>query len=193
MPGQAVNLRMAAAKTRPLSPAQAHPLPQNDVWAWYAIQTRYRLEKKVASQLRDKGVETFLPLRQERHRWSDREQAVSLPLLPGYAFVRLCLSPSSRMCVLRTSGLIGFLTSQGKPVPVPAKQVEDLQLLLSTKVPCSLHPFLRVGQRVRIRGGCLNGVEGILTKKDPKKLVISIESMERAVAVEIAGYELDPV
>jgi transcription antitermination factor NusG len=89
--------------------------------------------------------------------------------------------------------VIGFLTSHGKTVPVPAKQVEDLQLLLSTKVPCSLHPFLRVGQRVRIRGGCLNGVEGILTKKDPKKLVISIESMERAVAVEIAGYELDPV
>ena len=188
-----MNSHRAKAEARPRSQAQARLLSQNDAWAWYAIQTRYRFEKKVASQLRDKGVETFLPLRQERHSWSDRDQAVSLPLLPGYAFVRLCLSPSSRMCVLRTSGLIGFLTSHGKPVPVPAKQVEDLQLLLSTKVPCSLHPFLRVGQRVRIRGGCLNGIEGILTKKDPKKLVISIESMERAVAVEIAGYELEPV
>jgi hypothetical protein len=74
---------------------------------------------------------------------------------------------------------------------VPQKQIEDMRLLLAQTVPFSLYPFLRTGQRVRIRGGCLHGVEGLLTQRDKGKLVISIESIQRSLAIEIQGYELE--
>jgi hypothetical protein len=64
---------------------------------------------------------------------------------------------------------------------------------LSQKVPCALHPFLKIGQRVRIRGGCLDGLEGILDERREKNLVISVESIERSVAIRIEGYELELV
>ncbi len=103
----------------------------HDVLSWYAVQTRYRFEKKVAEQLRTKGVETFLPLREEIHRWSDRCKDVSLPLFPGYAFVRTDGKPDSRTLVLQTAGLISFVSRHGKAVSVPQKQIELLELLLA--------------------------------------------------------------
>ncbi len=159
--------------------------------AWFAIQTRYRFEKKVAAQLSQKRVEVYLPLRMETHAWSDRQKPVSIPLFPGYAFVNLDPSRDSRQAVLQTSGLIGFVSFGGKDAAVPQKQIEDLQLLLQQKVSFSLYPFVHAGQRVRIRGGCLQGLEGVLMQNEKKKLVISIESIQRSLAVELQGYELD--
>jgi len=64
-------------------------------------------------------------------------------------------------------------------------------LLLQEKVPFSLYPFVHAGQRVRIRGGCLNGIEGVVMAQQKTKLVISIESIQRSLAIELPGYELD--
>jgi transcription antitermination factor NusG len=169
-----------------LAPQALEALP------WYAIQTRYRFERKAAAQLQNKGIETFLPVVEESHRWSDRKKVISVPLFSGYVFVRLepC---SARATVLRTEGVIGFVEFHGDAAPIPNKQIDDLQRLLSKKMPCSLHAFLTIGQKVRIRGGCLDGLEGILEQSGPKRLVISIACIQRSVAVKIEGYELELV
>lgn len=160
---------------------------------WYAIQTRYRFERKVTESLQRRGVETFIPLLEEIHRWSDRERSIQIPLFSGYTFARLDLSSKLRKAVLQTAGVIGFVGSGGGEVitPVPSRQLEDLRRLLSHKVPCALSAFLEVGQRVRIRGGCLDGLEGILEQNQGKRLVISVDSIRRGVAIQIEGYELE--
>lgn len=160
---------------------------------WYVVQTRYRFESKVAAQLQGKGVETFLPVLSETHRWTDRQKTISLPLFSGYVFVRLHPSAPSRTRVLRTEGVIGFVSVHGDASPIPSGQIDDLRRLLAQKLPCALHAFLTVGQRVRIRGGCLDGLEGILAESNQKTLVISIACIERSLAVTIAGYELELV
>jgi len=172
----------------PLAPSQGD---QPDGCEWYAIQTRYRCEKKVTHLLNRKGLETFIPLLVATHRWSDRKKAIHTPLFSGYTFARLELSPNLRKTVLQTAGVIAFVASGGETTPVPASQVEDLRRLLSQKVPCALAPFLNVGQRVRVRGGCLDGLEGILAQNDAKRLVVSIEPIQRSLAIQIDGYELE--
>jgi transcription antitermination factor NusG len=157
---------------------------------WFALQTRYRFEKRVAAQLHAKGMEVFLPLRRENHQWSDRQKAVTIPLFPGYEFVRLDQLLDSRRTVLKTAGLIGFVNFRGTAAAVPSKQIEDLRLLLNETVPFSLYPFVQVGRRVRIRGGCLHGLEGVMAH-EKGKLVISIDSIQRSLAIEIQGYELE--
>ena len=165
------------------------PMPE----AWFTIQTRYRFEKKVAAHLSDKGMEVFLPVRKETRAWSDRTKEVSVPLFPGYAFVRSDRSIVRRLLVLQTAGVLGFVSFAGTAAVVPSKQIEDLRLLLTKDVPFSLYPFIEVGRRVRIRGGCLNGVEGLLTQREKGKIVISIESIQRSLAVEIQGYEVEMI
>src|SRR5579863_7731834 len=86
---------------------------------WYAVQIRYRCERKVNAQLEHKGMETFLPLLEEIHRWSDRRQIVGMPLFSGYSFIRLEMSPLLRREVLRTAGVIGLITVAGVAAPIP--------------------------------------------------------------------------
>jgi transcription antitermination factor NusG len=172
---------------------EAHEDEPFSTTPWYVVQTRYRFESKVASQLQGKGVEVFLPLLNQTHRWSDRQKIISVPLFSGYVFVRWQPSAPSRTPVLRTEGVMGFVQVHGDASPIPARQIDDLRSLLAQKLPCTLHAFLKVGQRVRIRGGCLDGLEGILAQSSQKTLVISIECIQRSVAVTIEGYELEPV
>jgi transcription antitermination factor NusG len=176
---------LTQTRPQPVSPAI---LPQ-----WFAVQTRYRFEKKVVAQLNQKSCEVYLPLLTEHHSWSDREKMVTIPLFPGYVFVHIDQSHDARRNVLQTAGLIGFVRFGGIVPAVPSKQIEDLQLLLQEKGLFSLHSFVRAGQRVRVRGGCLNGLEGVLVQHEKGKLVISIESIQRSLAIEIQGYELELV
>jgi transcription antitermination factor NusG len=160
---------------------------------WFVVQTRYRFEKKVAAQLSNKGIRVFLPLRKESRSWSDRKKVIAVPLFPGYAFVRSDRSLLRRLLILQTGGVMGFVSFAATAAIVPDKQIDDLQLLLAQQVPFSLYPFVWVGQRVRIRGGCLDGIEGLLTQRDKRKFVISIESIERSLAIEMQGYEVEMV
>jgi transcription antitermination factor NusG len=161
---------------------------------WYAIHTRARHEKKVTIELQDEGITTFLPLIAQRHRWSDRDKTIQVALFSCYTFVRLEACPQKRVTVLQTPGVLGFVGIRGAGLPIPDKEIEDIQTLLAHNVTCALYPFLKVGQRVRIRGGCLEGVEGILVAKNSdRSLVVSVELIQRSVAVRIDGYDVEPV
>lgn len=160
---------------------------------WFAVQTRYRFEKKVAAQLASKGMEVFLPLRKENRLWGDRKKEVFVPLFPAYAFVRASRSVLSRLVVLQTPGVMGFASSAGSAAEIPAKQVEDLQLLIEEDVPFSLHPFMTTGQKARIRGGPLDGLEGWVKRGEKEKLVISIEAIQRSVEVEAVDCEVEVI
>ena len=165
----------------------------DDLRQWFAIETRHRFEKKVFAQLDHQGFEVFLPLLTEHHVWSDRRKTITVPLFPGYAFVSIDQSRVSRHSVLQTVGLIRFVSFGGRVLPIPSKQIEDLQLLQQEKGEFSLHSFVHAGQRVRIRGGCLHGLEGTLVHNEKQRLVISIQSIQRSVSIEAEGYELELV
>jgi hypothetical protein len=60
-------------------------------------------------------------------------------------------------------------------------------------MPFSHHSFLNVGKRIRIRGGSLNGVEGILTAiNSDATLVVSVELIQRSLAIRITGFAVEP-
>lgn len=176
------------------SPETLLPGTGLDDAAWFAIQTRARNEKKVTAQLQTKGIEAFLPLMSEVHRWSDRHKMVNQPLFPGYVFVHINPYPEFRVSILNTNGVYGFVGSRGAGIPIPDKQILDIQTIVSNPVPFSAYPSLRIGQRVRVRGGCLDGVEGSLVSiNSDHTLVVSIELLNRSVAVRISGYDFDLV
>ena len=181
---QSVNESPAAALIPPEATA--------DLSKWFAIQTRARHEKKVDTQLHEKGVESFLPLWSEMHQWSDRQRLVHQPLFSGYLFVHIGDTPRERTTVLSTSGVCWFVGNRGMGLPIPDKQIQDVQTVLGSQVPYTPFPFIRVGQHVRIRGGCLDGIEGILmAKESDRTVVVSVELVRRSLAVHINGYEIE--
>jgi transcription antitermination factor NusG len=161
---------------------------------WYAIHTRARHEKIVTTQLQARGVTTFLPLIAQRHRWSDRNKTIQLALFSCYTFVRIEACSEKRLTTLQTPGVLGFVGIRGVGLPIPDKEIEDIQTLLANNIPCAPYPFLRTGRRIRIRGGCMDGLEGILVAKNSdQSLVVSVEMIQRSLAVRIDGYDVEPV
>jgi transcription termination/antitermination protein NusG len=159
---------------------------------WYAVQTRSRHERVVAAQLREQGVNTFLPMITQIQRWSDRRKLVEFPLFSGYVFVHTAVSPQIRRIVLFARGVARFVAMRGEPLPVPDEQIDNVKDLLAKNISCEAHPFLRVGQRVRIRGGSLEGLEGILVAHNgDRKLVISVNTIERSFCIQIDGYDVE--
>jgi transcription antitermination factor NusG len=161
---------------------------------WFAVQTKARHEKKVNAELREKGICSFLPLHRERRRWSDRYQWVELPMFSHYLFVKLLPTAESRVRVLQTAGVVQFVGATGCGTPIPNEQIESLHAIVSHCVSAAPHEFLRVGERVRIRGGVLEGIEGILSAiRNDKSVVVSVELIQKSVAIRIDGFEIERV
>jgi transcriptional antiterminator NusG len=174
------------------SVAFAQPAAAADESSWFAVQTKPRHEKRVAAELAQKGITVFLPLVSALHQWTDRRREVTLPLFTNYTFVRIDGARNLRVSVLRTNGVVGFVGMQGRPVPIPDEQINAVQTILREGISFSLHPFLNVGRKVRIRGGCLDGIQGvILAMNGDQSLIVSIESIQGSLAVRIAGYGLE--
>lgn len=161
---------------------------------WYAVRTRSRHEKLVARQLEKLGIQAFLPVVTKINQWSDRRKQVEEPLFSGYAFVRLNHSSSDRVRVLQTQGVVNFVGVQGSGVPIPDQEIENIATLLASKVAYQERPYLHVGQRVRVSGGALDGLEGILTAENSdSSVVISIGLIQRSLSVRVAGYNVEPL
>jgi len=161
---------------------------------WYAIHTRPRNEKWIAGQLQQKKVFTFLPLLQQIHRWSDRRSKVEVPMFSCYAFVRIVQTAEERLKILRTPGVLSFVGNEREGTPIPSEQIEHLQIALREKIPCAVHPFIHIGQRVRVRGGSLDGMEGILLRQGKdESLIVSVELLQRSIAIRVNGYEVELV
>ena len=160
---------------------------------WYAVRTRSRHEKLVARQLESQGIRSFLPVTNKIHQWSDRRKEVQEPLFSGYAFVHLNHSSGDRVRVLKTQGVVNFVGVQGVGIPIPDQEIENINTLLSSRVSYHEHPFLYVGQKVRVCGGALDGLEGVLTENSDRSLVISVGLIQRSLSVRVAGYNVKPI
>jgi len=161
---------------------------------WYAIRTRSRHEKVVERQLQGLGIDVFYPVVTQIHQWSDRRKVVESPLFAGYAFVRIAPSHEERVRVLRTQGVVELVGGQGQGVAIPAEQIDAVRAVVAGRVPFAERAFLKVGQRVRVRGGSLDGVEGILVGQNgSRNLVISVAPIERSLSIRIEGYKVEPL
>ena len=161
---------------------------------WFAVQTRPRHEKKVSVELLEKGLLSFLPLQRQQRQWSDRQKWIELPLFSNYVFVRMGGDAEQRTRVLRTMGVVRFAGASGHGTPIPEVQIEDLRAIVKRRIPMAPHAFVNVGEKVRIRGGALNGIEGVLMAiKDNRRLVVSVDLIQKSVAIQLDGFEVERV
>jgi transcription antitermination factor NusG len=160
--------------------------------SWFAVQVTPRHEMTVNTLLSYKGYEQFLPLCTVRRNWSDRVKTLEQPLFPGYLF---CRSPHSTLgSILRTPGVIRIISFGGQPYPVPDDEIGDLQQAVQCGRKKYCVPYLAIGQRVEIKAGPLTGIVGIITKfKNRDRLVLSVASIMKAVAIDIEACEVASV
>jgi transcription antitermination factor NusG len=157
---------------------------------WFAAYTYPRHEKKVAEYLVWAGIESFLPLYTEAHTWKNGLRVmVEKPLFPSYIFVRV--EPFDTTKVLRTPSIASLVTVAGVPAPLPTAEIESLRAGIS-RLLLEPHPYLKQGDRVRVKSGPFADLEGVLVlHKNRWRVVICIDLLMQAVSVEIDSSALE--
>jgi transcription antitermination factor NusG len=156
---------------------------------WYALTTRPQHERRAVQILDIKGFQTFLPLYQAQRQWSDRKKVIELPLFPGYVFCRFDVE--RRLRVVTSPNITSIVGVGKKPFPVADEEIQAIQTMVASGLPLEPWKYLEVGQRVRIEGGSLEGLTGILVQeKNSLRVVVNVNLLRRSVAVEISRERL---
>ncbi|MEQ1656402.1 MAG: UpxY family transcription antiterminator [Nitrospira sp.] len=158
---------------------------------WYALRTKSRHEKLVRDQLEKQGIEPLLPTVRRLSQWKDRKKEIEVPLFSGYCFVRL--SQQNRLPVQKVAGVVEVVGSGNRPEPIPDEEIEALKTLMTSVLPYDPHPYLHEGMMVEVVRGPLQGVHGILLRKEKRhRLVIGVRLIQQAVGVEINVQDVVP-
>ena len=159
---------------------------------WFAVWTRSRHEQTVREQLEQKRIEAFLPTVTRWSRWKDRRKKIDWPLFPGYCFARF--DPNDALPVLKCSGVVKIVSFEGRPMPIPAQELDSIRVLVSSELQYDPCPLIHEGMMVEVVHGVLRGVVGRLVRKDIQKarLMLSVNLIGQAVSVDVDAADVKP-
>lgn len=159
---------------------------------WYALRTKSRHEKLVRDRLEKQGIEPLLPTVKRLSQWKDRRKEIEVPLFSGYCFVRF--GSQQKLPVLKTIGVVEVVGGGKRPEPIPEEEITALQRLMTSVLPYDPHPYLHEGMTVEVVRGPLQGVRGILLRKEKRhRLVLGVRLIQQAAAVEIDIRDVLPL
>jgi transcription antitermination factor NusG len=163
-----------------------------DSQSWFALQVRTRSEASTSVLLEGKGYQTFLPTLKLKKRWSCKMREINAPMFPGYVFCHF--DPQKRLPILITPGVLAVVGRGKIPVPIDESEITAIQSVVASGLQADPWPYLEVGQRIRIEGEALHGLEGILTQfKGQHRIVVSVSLLRRSVALEIDRSCVRPI
>ena len=159
---------------------------------WFAAYTTPRHEKAIVRQLDARHIESFLPLYRSIRRWKNGCRVpVDQPLFPNYVFVNVHRRDSVQ--VLQVPGVLWLVSAGREPSVLPTAEIESLRAGLPGR-NFEPHPYLVVGERVRVTSGALEGMIGVLVrKKNETRVVLSLDLIRQSVSLEIGIDEVEPL
>lgn len=124
-------------------------------------------------------------------QWKDRKKIIEVPLFSGYCFAHFLWK--ERISVLEVPGVVQIVGRGNSPDPLPNNEVGALRRLVDSSLCYDAHPYLRQGMMVRVIRGPLEGISGILLRKEKHyRLLISVHLIKQAAAVEIDAADVVP-
>ena len=189
--GEAVSKAMFFAECNPSASLAPVSVGHREMH-WHAVYTMARHERRVANDLAQRQLNSFLPTYRTVHRWKDRRKELELALFPSYVFVQA--QRHERPQILQVPSVVNIVSFDGQPAVIPDSEIEVLRQGLEGEMGLQPHPYLKVGKRVRIHSGPMAGQQGILIRRrDHCRVVLSIDSIMRSVSVEVDATDIEPV
>ena len=151
---------------------------------WIVVRSKPRSEKIAYAQLKEKGIEAYLPLLKERRKWSDRKKWVEFPLFSSYLFAKIEIKNS--IFVLQTNG-VSSLVKFGEEIAIVQDEVVNaIKLAIDGGYQLTPAEYFAAGNAVEVIEGPMAGVKGIVVKlKGKDRLVIKIDAIQQALSIDI--------
>ena len=164
---------------------------------WHALYVRSRSEKKVLSQLEERGMEAYLPLVTKVKQWSDRRKKIEEPLFKSYVFVRS--NAKEYLPILNVYGVMRFVMFEKEAVVVPDNQIVAIKRFVEDyehgeEYKMQNKEELKVGQKVRIINGPMKDLVGTLeTICNKRHLIVYINVVGQYIPVHLSRAKVEPV
>lgn len=159
---------------------------------WYALHTRPRNEKYLATYLEQKGIQVFFP-RQARRNAEGHTYWTAF--FPGYLFASFDLDSAAPSLWKWAPGLRYVVAYGDQPIPVPdevikliAHNVMEAELLAK-----SPHLQFEPGDMVRIKDGPFEEMLGIFEgpTKPTARVSVLISTLNRAIRIRVGINSLE--
>ena len=160
-------------------------------YQWFAIYTRANGEKKLLSNLQEKNIECYLPLKKTLKCWSDRKKWIEEPLFRCYIFVKV--SYKEFFTALNTPGVVCFVSFGGKAQPIAESQISNIKTFLqqSDREVTLTYEKIHKGVSVEVLFGSLKGVVGeVINICGQARIVMRIDSMNCSLYANISKEEV---
>ena len=147
---------------------------------WIAVLVQMNCEKKASTLLNKSGYETYIPIQQEIHQWSDRKKKVNRLIMPMVVFVRATVSEEewlrNQSYIYKLIALPGSDEDKRKfATPIPNYQIDRLKFMLEkAETEVTIVSNFNVGDNVSVIDGPLKGLEGIVSEADDKHSILGI-------------------
>jgi len=159
---------------------------------WHAVFTVPQHEKSVVQHLNIREIESFLPTYEVVRVWKNRQRMkINLPLFPAYLFVRI--NSRERTKVLQSPGVIQIVGNGRDHDPVLNSEIDFLRTDYCRQ---RIEPYrdLVIGEKVRVTNGVMQGLEGILVRKNNNmQFVLTVDLINQHAAIHVSAGDLEPV
>jgi len=156
---------------------------------WFAFYVKPQHEKKILNRLKD-SFEIFCPLKKERVKWSDRWKTVIKPYIPGYIFANV--SEQDRISILNDPSVFRTVCLGGYPAVIREEEIDTVKRIVGhSGVKDMRLESISTGDRVRIKGGELVDVNGVVVAKKGNKAVLRLESLNCNITFTMRQEMLD--
>jgi transcriptional antiterminator RfaH len=154
---------------------------------WYIIYTKPRQEKKLFTDLEHMGIETYLPVINEKRKWQDRIKIITCPLFPSYVFVKL-KNHIQFFSSSKARGFVSYVKIGKKLASVRDCVIENIELAISDannfEVSNELFPL---GKKMIIPNGTFSGLGcEIVNHRGKNKVLIRIDLLNRCILVSLS-------
>ena len=157
---------------------------------WYAVYTRPRWEKKVASLLEEKGTIHYCPITKVTKQWSDRKKVVLEPVFKGYVFVKL--DELKKWEIKNVPGILNFVYWLGKPAKIREEEILIIKKFLNEFGDVQIEEKgLTINSEVRIKQGILMDYKGMVVEVIGNRAIVKIDSMNLQLSAHIEKKNLE--
>ena len=163
-------------------------MPDNTQIPWHVLHVKPRCEKKLAAQAGVLGLTLFLPLREETKIYQRRKVTVRKPVFPGYLFA--AFTKEQQVEVLKTNQVVRVLEVVDQSGFLA--QLDQVRKALEVDPTLGACEAFQAGQRVRIRVGPFQGIEGVVRSvRGQTRVVLNIELIGQAIPIEVDTAALE--
>lgn len=153
---------------------------------WYLIYTKPCQERKVAEQVGQKMITSFLPAVTVERQWHDRKKQMLSLLFPSYVFVYL-KSVAEFFSVLELNSVSCYVKMNKQPVIVAQSVIDQIRLIVDKgrNVSATAEHFAP-GQGILIQKGSLNGLAGeVVQYQGREKILVRVMLLNRNIILDL--------